>query len=190
MSRNSVLLVGIVLALLVVGLVMLYSATAVFAEKSLRYHDSTWFLKRQALWVLLGIVAMMVTARVPCSFWERWRTPILCGALVLLAMVFIPKVGAELNGARRWINVGGGSLQPSEAAKIAIAIFLAGFAAADPDRLKKFSKGFVPAFGVLGLTCAMILVEPDIGTSVFIALIMTLMLIVAGARMTLSLIHI
>lgn len=183
MSRNAVIVVGLALALVAIGVVMLYSATAVMAEKSPKYNDSTWFLKRQLIWVLLGVGAMIVTARVPYTFWERWRAPVLIGALVLLGLVFVPHVGVSLNAARRWIRVGGFFFQPSEAAKIAIAVFLAGFAAKDPERLKKFLRGFVPAFATLGLCCAMIIVEPDIGTSVFVALVMTLMLIVAGVRM-------
>ncbi|MBI3856314.1 MAG: putative lipid II flippase FtsW, partial [Planctomycetes bacterium] len=183
MSRNAVIVVGLALALVAVGVVMLYSATAVMAEKSPKYNDSTWFLKRQLVWVLLGIAAMIVTARVPYTFWERWRVPVLVGALLLLGLVFVPHVGVSLNAARRWIRVGGFFFQPSEAAKIAIAVFLAGFAAKDPERLKKFVRGFVPAFATLGLCCAMIIVEPDIGTAVFVAAVMTCMLIVAGVRM-------
>jgi cell division protein FtsW len=183
MSRNAAVVVGLSLALVAIGLVMLYSATAVMAEKSPKYADSTWFLKRQLIWVLLGVGAMIVTARVPYSFWERWRVPVLIGALVLLGLVFVPGIGVSLNAAKRWIRVGGFFFQPSEAAKIAIAVFLAGFAAKDPERMKKFLSGFVPGFAALGLCCGMIIVEPDIGTSVFVALVMTLMLIVSGVKM-------
>jgi cell division protein FtsW len=182
MSRNAVIVIALSLTLVAIGVVMLYSATAVMAEKSPRYNDSTWFLKRQLVWVLLGIAAMIVTARVPYTFWERWRAPVLIGAFVLLGLVFVPHVGVSLNAARRWIRVGGFFFQPSEAAKIGIAVFLAGFAAKDPDRMKTFLKGFVPAFATLGLCCGMIIIEPDIGTSVFIAVVMTCMLVVSGVR--------
>jgi cell division protein FtsW len=182
MARNAVILVGLSLALVAVGVVMLYSATAVMAEKSSRYNDSTWFLKRQLVWVLLGVAAMIVTSRVPYTFWEKHRLPVLLGALILLGLVFVPHVGVSLNAARRWIRVGGWFFQPSEAAKVAIAVFLCGFAAKDPDRMKSFFKGFVPAFATLGLCCAMIIVEPDVGTTIFIAAVMTMMLVVAGVR--------
>jgi len=182
MSRNAVIVVAIALTLVAIGVIMLYSATAVMAEKSPKYNDSTWFLKRQLVWVLLGIAAMIVTARVPYTFWDRWRAPVLIGALVLLGFVFVPHVGVSLNAARRWIRVGGFFFQPSEAAKIAVGVFLAGFAAKDPERLKKFLKGFVPAFATLGLCCGMIIVEPDVGTSIFVAIVMTSMLVVAGVR--------
>lgn len=184
MSRNAVILVGLALALVAIGVVMLYSATAVMAEKSPKYNDSTWFLKRQLVWVILGVAAMLATATIPYPFWDRWRGHVLLGSLGLLGLVFVPGVGVSLNAAHRWIRLGGFFFQPSEAAKLAIAVFLAGFAARDPERLKKFLRGFIPSFATLGLTCAMIIVEPDIGTSVFVALVMTLMLIVAGVRMT------
>ncbi|HZE99267.1 MAG TPA: putative lipid II flippase FtsW [Planctomycetota bacterium] len=182
MSRNAVILLAVTLTLVAVGVLMLYSATAVMAERSQKYNDSTWFLKRQLVWVLLGVAAMIVTSRVPYTFWEKQRLWVLLASAVLLALVFAPGIGVSLNAARRWIRLGGWFFQPSEAAKLAIAVFLCGFAAKDPDRLRTFFRGFVPAFGILGLMCAMIIVEPDIGTTVFIALVMTLMLVVAGVR--------
>src|SRR6267143_820853 len=102
MSRNAVIVIGLALALVAIGVVMLYSATAVMAEKSPKYDDSTWFLKRQLLWVLLGVAAMIVTARVPYTFWDRWRVPVLLGSIILLGLVFVPHVGVTLNGAHRW----------------------------------------------------------------------------------------
>lgn len=182
MSRDAILLVGVICALVVIGLVMLYSATAVTAEQSERHGDATWFLKRQLLWVMLSLVVMAVVSRIPPDRWMRWRWPLLAGAVVLLGLVFVPGVGAEINNARRWVRAGGWFLQPSEAAKIAIAVFLAGFAAADPERLKRLFRGFLPACAVLAVVCGMILVEPDVGTALFIALVMGVTLIVAGVR--------
>src|SRR5438477_1848217 len=151
MSRDSVVLLVLVLALLAFGLVMLYSATAVTAEKSPRFHDDTHFLKKQLLWVMVSVGAMIVVGRVPFSFWARGRVPILLATIAVLGLVFVPGVGAQINAARRWVRVGGQFVQPSEAAKIGIAIFVCGFAAADPERLKSFFKGFVPAMAVIGL---------------------------------------
>ena len=182
MSRDAVILVGVVLALTAVGLVMLYSATAVAAEDSPRYQDATHFLKRQLVWVMIGVGGMVAASRVPVAAWSRWRWPILLGSIVLLNLVFVPGLGAELNKARRWIHLGGFFFQPSELAKIAIAVFLAGFAAADPGRVRSFFRGFLPAGLALGAVCALILVEPDVGTALFVAMVMGLMLIVAGVR--------
>lgn len=183
MSRDAVVLLVLVLFLLSFGLVMLYSASAVAAEKSPRFQDDAHFLKKQLLWVMLSVGAMVVAGRVPYERWARWKGPILIVTILALGLVFVPGVGAQINAARRWVRVGGQFVQPSEAAKLGIAIFLCGFAAADPERLKKFFKGFLPAFAVLGGVCALILVEPDIGTAVFIALVMTLTMIVGGIRL-------
>lgn len=183
MSRDAVLLVILVLALVAVGAVMLYSATAVTAEKSAKFQDGSYFLKRQLLWAFLGVGAMIVAARVPYRMWDRWRLTILLGSIILLCLVFVPGVGAEINRARRWIRAGSWFLQPSEAAKVGIAVFLAGFAAADPERLRRFFRGFVPACLTLAAVCGLILVEPDIGTAFFVALVMGLMLFLAGVRM-------
>lgn len=173
---------AVVAALLAIGLVALYSATAVSAERSERYHDAGWFLKRQLVWTALSILAMIVTARVPYATWARWRWPLLGGCIVLLSLVFVPGVGAQINGARRWIKLGPLFFQPSEAAKLGVALFLAAFASSRKDRMGSFASGFIPAFAILAGVCGLILVEPDVGTSVFIGLVMTLMLIVAGVK--------
>jgi cell division protein FtsW len=184
MSRDSAILLVLVFALLAVGLVMLYSATAVVAEKSPRYQDGSYFLKKQLVWTLLGVGAMLAVSRVPYGVWARWKVPILAVTVLLLALVFVPGVGATLNAARRWIRVGGFFFQPSEVAKIGIAVFIAGFAASDPDRLRRFFRGLVPAGAALALVCGLILVEPDVGTSLFIAMVMGLTMVVAGVRWT------
>src|SRR5438046_5430451 len=123
MSRDAVVLLVLVLVLLAFGLVMLYSATAVTAEKSPRFQDDAHFLKKQLLWVIVSVGAMIVVGRVPYPFWSRWRGPILLLTLGILGLVFAPGVGAQINGAHRWIRAGGQFLQPSEAAKIGIAVF-------------------------------------------------------------------
>jgi len=184
MSRDAVVLLILVLALVSIGLVMLYSATGVAAERSARYQDAGYFLKKQLLWVALSVGALAAGALVPTSFWIRWKAPILAVSAGLLALVFVPGVGVEINAARRWIRVGGWFFQPSEAAKLGIAIFLCGFAAADPERLRRFFTGFLPSCAVIAGVSGLILVEPDVGTALFVALVMGLMLLAAGLRLT------
>ncbi len=184
MSRDAVVLVILVLALVSIGLVMLYSATGVSAERSMRYQDGGYFLKKQVLWVALSLATLAAGALVPTSFWMRWRLPVLAASVALLALVFVPGVGAEINAARRWVRFGGWFFQPSEAAKLGIAVFLCGFAAADPERLKRFFAGFVPACAALAAVCGLILVEPGVGTALFVALVMGMTLLVGGLRLT------
>jgi cell division protein FtsW len=182
MSRDAALLFVVVLALVAIGLVMLYSATGVTAEKSPRYQDGEYFLKRQLAWAAVSVPCMLLLSRVPYRVWERGRWVILGVTVVALVLVFVPGVGAKINAARRWIRLGGFYVQPSEMAKIGIAVFLAAFAAADPERLKRFFRGFLPACLILGGVAGLILVEPDVGTALFITLVMGLMLLVAGVR--------
>ncbi|MFN3484497.1 MAG: FtsW/RodA/SpoVE family cell cycle protein, partial [Planctomycetota bacterium] len=182
MSRDAALLIVVVLVLIAVGLVILYSATGVTAEKSPKYQDGEYFLKRQLAWTAVSLPFMIVLSRVPYRVWERGRWVVLGVTVALLVLVFVPGVGAKLNAARRWIRVGGFFIQPSEMAKIGIAIFLAAFAAADPDRLRRFCRGFLPACLALGVVAGLILVEPDVGTALFVTLVMGLMLWVAGVR--------
>jgi len=183
MSRDAVFLVILVLALTAIGVVMLYSATAVTAEKSARYADSEYFLKKQLVWAFVSFAAMIVVSRIPYDFWAKHKAVVLAVSVLFLCLVFVPGVGAKLNAARRWIRVGGFFLQPSEIAKVGIAVFLAAFAARDPERIRTLFRGFLPAVATLGLVCSLILVEPDVGTALFVALVMGLMLLVAGVRL-------
>ncbi len=182
MSRDAVVLVVLVVSLVSVGLVMVYSATGVTAERSPKYQDAGHFLKRQLAWSAISVAALAGAALVPLSFWARWRLPVLAMSAALLCLVFVPGVGAEINAARRWIRVGGWFFQPSEAAKLGIAVFVCGFAAADPERIRRFFTGFMPPCAAVAAISGLILVEPDVGTAVFIALVMGMTLLVAGIR--------
>ena len=116
-------LLFIVLFLLAFGLVMLYSASSY--DASLHYEgDSAYFLKRQAVSTVMGLVAMIVVANIPYHFWERFAAIGVIVSIVLIFLVLTP-LGYEANGARRWIRILGFSIQPAEVAKLAIILFLA-----------------------------------------------------------------
>ena len=182
MSRDAVHLAVIVLLFLCLGLVVLYSASGVTAEQNPRFQDATHFLKKQAMWTLVGILALVATARIPVEFWSKTRGILLLVTLVLLGLVLVPGIGSQINGARRWLYAGGWYFQPSELAKLTGAIFVCGHLAADPARISRFRDGFLPAFGSILVLCGLIVVQPDLGTSVFIAMVLTVTLIVAGVR--------
>jgi cell division protein FtsW len=125
-----------------------------------------------------------VTVLVPTERWGR-LAPLLLGVTVLLlVLVFVPRIGATINGARRWLRWGGWYMQPSELAKLTLALFLCATAAANPERLRTFCRGFLPLFAVVAIVCGLIVKEPDVGTSVFIGLTSCVTLLVAGARAT------
>jgi cell division protein FtsW len=182
MSRDAVHLAVIVLLFLCLGLVMLYSASGVAAEQNPRFQDGTHFVKKQALWTLIAIVVMVATSRIPFEFWSKTRFILLGVTLIMLGLVLIPGIGSQINGARRWLYAGGWYFQPSELAKLTGAIFVCGHLAADPERMTRFRDGFLPVFSAIIGLCALIVVQPDIGTSAFIAFVLTVTLVVGGVR--------
>jgi cell division protein FtsW len=182
MSRDSVHLIVIVLLFLCLGLVMLFSASGVAAEQNPRFQDSGHFVKKQATWTLVALLVLIATSRIPFEFWSRTRTILLGATVLLLVLVLVPGIGSQINGARRWLYAGGWYFQPSELAKLTGAIFVCGHLAADPARIPRFREGFLPAFAAMLLLCALIVVQPDLGTSAFIGMVLTVTLVVAGVR--------
>ncbi len=182
MTRDTRNLLVAVTTLLAVGAGALFSASGVYAEHSSRFGDAYFFLKRQLLWLVFAAVALILTASMRPEVWRRQRWLLLGVTVACLALVFVPGIGAEINGARRWLRLGPFYFQPSEMAKVTLAIFLAGFIAHNPGRLREFWGGFLPAILSVSVVTGLILLEPDLGTALFIAGMMTVVLLVAGAR--------
>ncbi|HEX3015487.1 MAG TPA: stage V sporulation protein E [Desulfobacteria bacterium] len=178
--KPDYLLLGTILALLAIGVVMVYSSSAVKAH--LEFDDPYHFLKLQAIWSLLGVGTLLIAMNFDYMRLYAWAKPLLYIAIVLLILVKVPGVGREVNGAVRWIGLGPLSLQPSEIIKLAMIIFLARLLAVNPDNTKKFVKGLLPPLGLLGLVAVLIMLQPDLGTTLAIAGVTFLMLIAAGAR--------
>ncbi|HLB24985.1 MAG TPA: putative lipid II flippase FtsW, partial [Nitrospirota bacterium] len=167
----------ITFTLLAFGLVMVYSASSVMAMK--KFGDSAYFLKRQALWALLGVVAMAAAWKVDYKKFRMLSLPLLGIVFVLLILAL---VGPEINGARRWIRLGGFSFQPSELTKPALVVFVAASLAKRMDRLQDFWYGLGPYLILTGTMVFLIALEPDLGTAAAISAAVMVMLFVAGAR--------
>lgn len=167
-----------VLALLVFGWVMVYSSSALVAET--RYHDQYYFLKRQIVWSLIGLVAFIISSNLSLSFWQKMgRVLYLVAAVSLVAVLFI---GPEISGARRWIRLGGFGFQPSELAKLTMILIVADYMDRKQSRLKDFKRGLMPLLCLIGFLMVLILAEPDLGTPVLMSSVLLMMLIVGGAR--------
>ncbi len=175
------LLVGVTVMLLIVGVVMVYSASSAVASE--RYGDAGYFFKRQLLWVACGLTVMAVVSRMNVWSWQRLTVPLLLGVAVLLVLVLIPSIGSAVNGARRWLRVGGFSIQPSELAKLAVVCYLARYLATHGDRVSEFRRGLLPPLLISGVMTALVLREPDLGTAVVIAALTMVLLFVGQARM-------
>lgn len=168
------------LLLMAIGLVMIYSASAVLAGR--QYGDSLFFLKRQMLWAVVGIIAMGIASRVPYEVWNRTALPLVLVTAILLGLVLIPGIGIELNGSRRWFRLGPLTLQPSEAARLCAVIYLARYLMKKRDRLDDFFRDFLPPMIVIGVLLALIMGESDLGTAAVLGLVAGLMLFIGGAR--------
>jgi len=178
--KPDYLLLLTTLALLAIGVVMVYSSSAVKAH--LEFDDPFHFLKRQLGWSALGIATLLGAMNFDYEKLHPFAKPILYVALALLVVVKIPGVGREINGAVRWIGLGPLSLQPSEVIKLVMIIFLARILAVNPEKIKGFVRGLLPPLCLLGVVAGLIMLQPDLGTTLAIAGTTFMMLIAAGAR--------
>jgi cell division protein FtsW len=178
-ERRALILVTFLLVLY--GLVMAYSASS--AQAFFEHHSSFYFVKRQLLWVLLGVSAMWILSRVDYAWWRRAAVPLAGIVLVGLVAVLVPGVGAMINGARRWIVVGGQGIQPSEFAKLAAVVLVAALIVRRPREIES-AAGFarLVAVGVLP-AAALIMLEPDLGTTIVLVVAVAAVLVAAGTRL-------
>ncbi len=172
---ESHVLILVTLGLVAFGLVMVYSATS--ASAALRNADPGYYLKHQALYALVGLVALVALARTPFATWRRLAPALVIGSLVLLVAVLV--LAHPVNGARRWIGFGPAAFQPSEFAKLAVAIWAAAYLARSkpPQTLKQLAR---PVGLLVGVYCLLLIVEPDLGTAIALVVMVGGMLLVAG----------
>jgi cell division protein FtsW len=169
------LLVLVTLALVAFGLVMVYSASS--ARALLGSDDPAYYLKRQALYAVAGLVALVLLSRTDYRRLRHAAGPLLLASFVLLVAVLA--VGTAVNGARRWIPLGTLTFQPSELAKLALALWIAGLLACGPAP-QTLGDLVRPIGLVVGAACALILVEPDLGSALAIVIMVAAILLVAG----------
>ncbi len=177
---HTLLIVTMILAL--VGLVMVFSASAVVAGN--RFQDSGYFLKRQLAWLTFGFLLLHLASHIDYVWWKRLSIPLLGLIMVLLVMVLIPSLGVAANGARRWLRLGPISIQPAEMVKLVAVMYLAAYLTKKEDRITIFSSGLLPVLIVVGLLSGLVLLEPDLGTVVVIGSVTVGLLFLGGARMS------
>jgi cell division protein FtsW len=173
------LLVVTTLGLVAFGLVMVYSASS--ARAALAADDPAYYLKRQAIYAGLGIVALVLLSRTDYRRLRFAVPPLLLGSFALLVAVLL--LAEPVNGARRWIELGPATIQPSELAKLAIALWLASYLARSPAP-QSMGELIRPIGVVVGTALALVVVEPDLGTAIAIAIMVGAVLLVAGTRLS------
>ncbi len=171
-----------VLALCAVGLVMVYSASAVTAKAATG--DPFFYLKRQAVAFGLGVLALAGALRMGYRRLAPLAYPLLVLALICLALVLVPGVGTSAGGARRWIRFPGASFQPAELAKLAFVVYLAHSLSKKREKVRVFSIGFLPHCAVAVILVGFLMLEPDFGSSVTLGLLLFALLFAAGARIS------
>ena len=176
-------LAWVVTALLALGLVMVYSASvAMHDNPKFANYAPTYFLNRQAMFIVIGFVAALVTLQVPIAVWEKWAPWLFAASLATLIVVLVPFIGKGVNGARRWIPLGIMSFQPSELAKLAIAMYAASYMVRKMDVKENFVKAVWPMAVALGVIGVLLLAEPDMGAFMVIAAVALGILFLGGVN--------
>jgi cell division protein FtsW len=176
-------LVWVVVALLALGLVMVYSASVALPDnpKFARYAP-THFLGRHAISIAIACVAALAVLQVPIRLWEKWAPWVFVASLALLVVVLIPFVGKGVNGARRWIPIGVMNFQPSELAKLGIALYAASYMVRKMDTRERFFQAVWPMAIALGVVGLLLLAEPDMGAFMVIAAVALGILFLGGVN--------
>jgi cell division protein FtsW len=170
----------VAIALVSVGVVMVYSASAILAAD--RFGDPFYFLKRQVFWAVVGLAGLWAVLAVDYRRLEPVALPLLALSLGLLILVLIPPLGQEINGTRRWLRFGGISFQPVELAKLAFVLYLASHLGRSRAHLEDFWRGVFPPAAVGGVLALLVLRQPDLGNSLTLLVLGFTLLFLAGAR--------
>jgi cell division protein FtsW len=176
-------LVGVVLALVMWGLIMVYSASIAMPDNPrFSRYEHHHFLIRHVLSVSLALIVAFATFQVPLAIWEKYAPWLFIGSLVLLCLVLLPFIGKGVNGARRWISLGFMNFQPSELAKFAVVIYASDYMVRKMDVKERFFRAVLPMATAVGVVGVLLLAEPDMGAFMVISVIAMGILFLGGVN--------
>ncbi|WP_295643622.1 putative lipid II flippase FtsW [uncultured Methylibium sp.] len=178
-------MVLVVAALLALGLVMVFSSTIALPDNPRTARiapNATYMLVRHALALGVGLMCALVAVQVPLRVWERWAPWLFAGSILLLVLVLVPYIGRESKGARRWIPLGVTSFQPSELAKLAIAMYAASYMVRKMEIKENFLRAVTPMVIALAVVGLLLLAEPDMGAFIVIAAVAMGILFLGGVN--------
>ena len=182
MNKTNFILLTIVVLLASFGLIMVYSASSAYAGD--KFGNTYFFFHRQILWLLIGIAGLVSAYYFPYSKWKDVSKPLIVISILLLLLTISP-LGYQAGGARRWIKIVGFLIQPSEIVKLLFVIYISDFLSRKKMKVKNFFEGVCPPLVILFVIMMLLLVQPDFGTAVLIAILTFILFIVGGG----SLIH-
>ena len=175
---STLLLLAVTLTCL--GVVMVFSSSCIMAGE--KYGDALFFLKKQAQFAFVGSLLMLVTMYVDYECWRKMAIPLLLLGICLLGLLFVPGMGVKAGGAARWLRLPGVTVQPAEFVKLGLVLYLASSMTRKKEKIQSFTFGFLPYILVLGLILGLLLMQPDLGSSMIIAGVAVVMLLLAGVR--------
>ena len=179
-KTNNILLVSIVIISLF-GLLMIYSASYVWADY--KFGDSFKFLKTQGIFLAVGYILMIIISKIDYKIYYKKANLIFGICFLLLLLVLIPGIGTVRNGSRSWFGIGGFGIQPSEFTKLGLIIFTSKYLAKNAKELKNIRSGVFPILIVLFSVFALIMLQPDFGTGVVIVISIIVLLFISGVKM-------
>ncbi|MDQ1437581.1 MAG: cell division protein FtsW [Acidimicrobiaceae bacterium] len=181
-STAFILLFAVVVVLDVIGLVMVLSASSV---QALRHHGSAWqFFAKQVMWLSAAAAVMVATMRFDYKRWRGLAKPVLFVSVGLLVLVLVPGMGITVSGSTRWLGAGGWRVQPSEAAKLGLLLYCADLLSRRSNKMGDWRLTLMPVIVAFGIVGALIMAQPDMGTTLVAGCITLTLLWVAGARLT------
>ena len=179
-KERTFLLIGVIL-LSIFGLIMIYSASSVWAEY--KFNDPYKYLKSQGLFLIVSYLSLLIISKIPYQEYKKRANIIFIICTVLLALVLIPGIGTVRNGSRSWFGLGSFGIQPSEFTKLGLIIFTSKYLSNNQKEIKDIKKGVLPILGVLLLVFGLIMLEPDFGTGVVIVMTIVVLLFISGVKM-------
>ncbi|WHY21635.1 putative lipid II flippase FtsW [Paenibacillus sp. G2S3] len=173
----------LILTLLLVGfgLVMVFSASSSLTLASSKFgNDPLYFMKRQMIWIVLGIVVMFTSMNIHYSKFKKWYVPIFIITIILLLIVAFSE---RINGAKSWLSIGKLGIQPTELAKISIILYLSALITKKGERFRDFRTGYIPVMVIVGIVAGLIMMQPDLGSCLILVATSGLVIYAGGASM-------
>lgn len=181
-KKYDKLLLIAVIAMIIFGIIMIYSASSIWAEY--KYQDPFKFVKAQSAFFLLGLLCIFIISKLDINILYKKANLILLICFILLTLVLIPGIGSIRNGSRSWFGIGSLGIQPSEFAKLGLIIYVAKYLANNRKIIKDVKKGVLPILLVIGVFFILIMLEPDFGTAMVIVLTLIVMIFISGVKLS------
>ncbi len=171
-----------VIILAIFGCIMIYSSSYIWAEY--KFNDAFKYFKNQFIFLILGSILMYILSKINYNFYKKKSNLIVLICFILLVLVLIPGIGVVRNGSRSWFGIGGFGIQPSEAAKVGLAIFVAKYLSNNYSIMHDIKKGVLPIIFMIGIFFILIMLEPDFGTAMVITMSLVAMIFISKVKLS------